>query len=227
VRNGRILFGAIHKATLLVVACAMGAAGGVVANSAEQKTRTLTRQEVFAAIERTLRANGSPAGEALGAADVQMSGEVQVTESAPRLQVTQIQTAPDGATSRVLIWVASEPRVPPFWVRVSRRMDLGGSTHVAGSSEASMQTAHAPQQIAVVAVTEHPARVAATRVNTTLVKAGDPVALIVEVGGLRIQGTGIPLDRGARGDEVRVRALPSGRVVVGMVTAEQTVQVTF
>ena len=186
----------------------------------------LTREEVVAAIDRTLRANGNPASEVLSATDVQISDEVEVAESAPRLQVTRIQTAPDGATSRVLLWVASEPRVPPFWVRVMRRIDLGNSEH-APSGETAAQTLRVAKQVAIVPVSEHAAGVAGVQVSAVLVKAGDPVALVVEANGLRIQGTGIPLERGKRGDEVRVRALPSGKVVVGTVTGEQTVQVSF
>jgi hypothetical protein len=235
VENGRKCFGARQITTVLVVACALAGAAGSPARPIQKFTRVLTHEEVLAAIQSTLRANGSAAGEALGVGDVQMSGDIDVTESAPRLQVTQIQSALDGATSRVLVWVASEPRVPPFWVRLDRAIHLGGPQDVARRTEdgvfgAALAVPASPGPSAIVrlsgraAVVEPHVRNAAEAV---LVKAGDPVALIVEANGLRIQGTGIPLERGRKGDEVRIRAVPSGKVVVGTVVGKQTVRVNF
>lgn len=220
-------------ATALAVACVLAAAGGAAARAVGQKTRALTREEILAAIERTLRTNGSTAD--LTPNEVQLTGEVPVREDAPRLQVTQIQIAPDGTTSRVLMWVASEPRVPPFWVRVDRAIHLGGSTASAkhkpealigatvGASAPSQPSAFFRVSERAMAEGSH----AQSEVEAVLVKAGEPVALVVEVNGLRIQGTGIPLERGRKGDEVRVRAVPSGRIVVGAVVSDHTVQVSF
>ncbi|MGH9738523.1 MAG: flagella basal body P-ring formation protein FlgA [Candidatus Acidiferrales bacterium] len=227
-------------ALAMLAAWGLAAAGAAVARSDESRTRRVTREEVVAAIERTLRANwsasgeGQGAGEALSVDDVQLAAEVDVTESAPQLQVAQIQAAPDGATTRVLVWVTSEPRVPPFWVRVDRRIEIGDVSRrreLIGGVEAPMRVATAPAaRIAIVPVSARMKRSGAGRgdaLGAVLVKSGDPVELVVRVGGMRIQGTGIPLERGRRGDEVRVRAAPSGKVLVGTVVGEQIVQVSF
>jgi Chaperone for flagella basal body P-ring formation len=191
--------------------------------------RRVTPEEVLAAIDRTLRANGSTAGESLTASDVHLAADVAITEDVPKLQVTQIQPAGGGNGTRLLVWVTSEPRVPPFWVRVDRSIDL--------DARRGTPTRHAEPGAAlpvraneIVPVSDRMFSAPARRANPLgeiLVKAGDPVELVVQVGGMRIQGTGIPLDRGREGDVVRVRAATSGRILVGTVVGQQIVQVSF
>lgn len=187
----------------------------------------ITPEEVLAAIDRTLRANGSAAGEELVPDDVRLAANIAVTESAPRLQVTQFQASRDGHGTRVLIWVVSEPRVPPFWVQLDRAIHLRtsrpASTLQTGPSD---DLPARPAENTIVPASE--SRMTRTPAqDPVLVRAGDPVELLVQVGGMRIQGTGIPLDRGGRGDAVRVRAASSNRIIVGTVIGEQIVQVTF
>ncbi|MGH9685676.1 MAG: flagella basal body P-ring formation protein FlgA [Candidatus Acidiferrales bacterium] len=235
-RGRRRVPGNAWRITAIATLAAWGlvTTGGAVAQGNAPRTRLVTREEVVAAIERTLRANGATTGAALAASDVQLAADVDVTESAPQLQVTQIQAAPGGAMTRVLVWVTSEPRVPPFWVRVDRTIDLGDLSerrNLSPSAEARTRVRSAvPERSVIVPVSARTERVAASRgvaLGPVMVKPGDPVELVVRVGGMRIQGTGIPLERGRSGDEVRVRAVPSGKVLVGMVAGEQTVQVSF
>lgn len=197
--------------------------------SVRRWARRVTREEVLAAIDRTLRANGSTADSSLTASDVHLAADVAVTENAPTLQLTQIQTAGDGNGTRVLVWVTSEPRVPPFWVRVDRSIDLPASRGTPRRHGAATATLPVRRD-SVVPVSDRTFSAPARRTNPLgeiLVKAGDPVELVVQVGGMRIQGTGIPLDRGREGDEVRVRVAPSGKILVGRVVGQQTVQVRF
>jgi hypothetical protein len=58
-----------------------------------------------------------------------------------------------------------------------------------------------------------------------LVKAGEPVQLFVEGAGMRISTTAIPLTVGREGEQIRVRTTLSGRILLGMVVAPQTVRV--
>lgn len=188
--------------------------------------RHVTREEVLDAIDRTLHANGSAAGDSLTASDVHLAADVAVTEDAPKLQVTQIQITGGGNGTRLLVWVTSEPRVPPFWVRVDRSIDLHASR---GTPRRHVAAAALPRrQNVIVPVSDRTFSTLTRRTNPLgeiLVKAGDPVELLVQVGGMRIQGTGIPLDLGREGDEVRVRAASSGRILVGTVVGQQIVRV--
>lgn len=218
----------------LSILCAMLIASGALAQGHDRRTRLVTREEVAAAIERTLQANGMTSNQALEASDVQLAGNVDVTEDAPLLRVTQIQVAPNGATSRVLVWVTSEPRVPPFWVRVDRKIDLGHMTEPrdvnAGEETRDRAASNNAARIANVSVSARTGRDAESRgdgLRRVLVKPGDPVELVVLVGGMRIQGSGIPLERGRKGDEVRVRTAPSGKILIGRVVGQQIVQVSF
>jgi len=196
-----------------------------------RSARLITREEVLAAIDRTLRANRSSAADALAPADVQMPADISVSENSPKLQVTQIQRAADGSGSRVLVWVTSEPRVPPFWVRLDRAIDLGAKPdsreHVAAVPASLPLQRNAVAVVPVSTVSAPRAALAQRSPGAVLVKAGDPVELIVRVGGMTIQGTGIPLDRGREGDAVRVRAVESGKILVGTVVGQQIIQVSF
>ncbi len=60
-----------------------------------------------------------------------------------------------------------------------------------------------------------------------LVKAGEAVQLFLEVAGMRIATTAIPLTVGREGERVRVRTTLSGKILVGMVVAPQTVRVDY
>lgn len=196
--------------------------------------RSVTREEVLAAVDRTLHANGWSSADALAPGDVILSADVSVSENNPKLQVTQIQRAADNSGSRVLVWVISEPRVPPFWAHIDRAINIGAKSEprepVAAVPASLPLQPGASATIPVSAVVERTTPVGQREqrsLRTVLVKAGNPVELIVRVGGMTIQGTGIPLDRGREGDEVRVRAVESGKVLVGTVVGEQTVQVSF
>ncbi|HVB88408.1 MAG TPA: flagella basal body P-ring formation protein FlgA [Candidatus Dormibacteraeota bacterium] len=189
--------------------------------------RRVTREEVLAAVDRTLHANGWSSADTLVPGDVILSADVSVSENNPKLQVTQIQRAADHSGSRVLVWVTSEPRVPRFWVGVYRPIDPD-------AKESARELAAVPVALqrnasAIVPVSERmPITQRESRsLGPVLVKAGAPVQLVVRVGGMTIQGTGIPLDRGRKGDEVRVRAVESGKILVGTVVGAQIVQVSF
>jgi hypothetical protein len=60
-----------------------------------------------------------------------------------------------------------------------------------------------------------------------LVKAGEPVQLFLEGAGMRISTTAIPLTPGREGERIRVRTTLSGRILLGMVVAPQTVKVDY
>lgn len=64
-------------------------------------------------------------------------------------------------------------------------------------------------------------------VQPILVKAGEPVQLFVESAGMRISTTAIPLTVGREGGRIRVRTTLSGKILVGMVVAPQTVRVDY
>jgi Chaperone for flagella basal body P-ring formation len=194
-----------------------------------RSAQRITRGQVLAAIDRMLRANGSSAADTLLPGDLELSADVAVSENNPKLQVTQIQRGANGAGSRVLVWVISEPRVPPFWVRLDRSIDLDARAQT--RDQVAVAPVGLPQRSAsaIVPVSERTPIVQRKLrlLGSILVKAGAPVELVVQVGGMTIQGTGIPLDPGREGDEVRVRAAESGKILVGTVVGQQTVQVRF
>ncbi|MGA2717381.1 MAG: flagella basal body P-ring formation protein FlgA [Candidatus Acidiferrales bacterium] len=71
--------------------------------------------------------------------------------------------------------------------------------------------------------TQHPSG----NTQPILVKAGEPVQLFLEGAGMRIATTAIPLTVGREGEQIRVRSILSGKILVGMVVAPQTVRVDY
>jgi hypothetical protein len=68
---------------------------------------------------------------------------------------------------------------------------------------------------------------ASENVQPILVKVGEPVQLLVEGAGMRIATTAIPLTVGREGERIRVRTTLSGKILLGMVVAPQTVKVDY
>ena len=197
-------------------------------------SRRLTGAEVIAAIRRALMANQFNGAASVGLEELAFDSPIRVTEENPQLRVTRIEAAPDGAAIHVRMWTSSEPRTPPFWVMLRRDLDklapacsarsecpdpnagkFEGSTRIHDGSAAPPKpgTARTPTPTA-----SDP---------SVLIRRGQRVQLVVEVNGMRIMATAVPLDLGRRGEKIRVRNVDSGKVLVGTVVSAQTVEVQF
>ena len=207
-------------------------------------SRPLTREEVCAAIRQILRANQFEGADSLRAQDVEFSSAIAVTEEAPALRVTRIEPALDGVGTRVRLWIASEPGVPPFWVKVARAINpmpgipaqttrsRGRESVPTGRKMFAMPgagtTAPALNVPADVSYQESHAREtlrANRRDSPVVIQSGKRVRVVIEGPGIRITTTAVALDPGRQGQRIRVRALPSRMILTGTVAAAGTVEV--
>jgi hypothetical protein len=103
--------------------------------------------------------------------------------------------------------------VPSAVLRAQNRIDVTESPSLIPNPP---QPSRAPR-------TQHPSG----NTQPILVKAGEPVQLFLEGAGMRIATTAIPLTVGREGEQIRVRSILSGKILVGMVVAPQTVRVDY
>ena len=214
-------------------------------------SRPLTGDEVANAIRLSLKGNDLTGADGLSARDVTIDSSIAVTGDPPKLKVTRIEPVPGGTGSRVHLWIASQPRVPPFWVQLDREVDEI-SRAVAVSSDAASRTpvrdSNRTREPRPVSINDPPPSARAgditgwrarseSRVRgmrppgsldpVVLIKAGVPVELVVERSGMRIMTAAIPLSVGRKGDQIRVRSELTGKVLVGTVVGAQTVEVNY
>src|SRR5271155_4004568 len=79
-------------------------------------SRALTHEEVLVAIEDAMRSNQLAVPVPLLPQDLVFRSNVSVTEAAPKLKVTRIESSSDGAETHVRLSTPSEPHSPAFWV---------------------------------------------------------------------------------------------------------------
>lgn len=210
-------------------------------------SRPLTRADLLPSILESFQANHLAGAESLAAQDISLASLVLVTEDAPKFEVTRIDSAPKGA-ARVHILIVSEPRVPPFWVTLHRTIKPQASAPgCLPSASCNPESSERPAP-ASPAIEQALANSAAAKASKTflqprqvyippaassssagpiLVKAGQPVQLLVQGAGMRIATTAIPLDLGREGDRIRVHTALSGKILIATVVAPQTVQVDY
>jgi hypothetical protein len=196
-------------------------------------SRPVTREELLDPILKSFRANRLEGAGLLAAADLSLAPPVLATEEAPRFEVTRIESAPNSGATRIHVWIVSEPRVPPFWVTLDREVTMESS--LPDKRKSSECTGGAPchprrgEGSALAVSLPAPSRgpEPTPDFHPILVKAGQPVQLLVQGAGMRIATTAISLAGGREGDRIRVHAALSGKILVGTVVAPQTVEIDY
>jgi Chaperone for flagella basal body P-ring formation len=197
-------------------------------------SRPLSKAEVFAAVRDAFVSNQIPGAESLSPGSLALSAAISVTEDAPKLRVTRIESSRDGSVTRVRLWTSSEPRTPPFWVtlapasdRPAARAGTDSLTNAPSSCpEIRSQSVAAPGALREIKIPNQPSRPFSLD-SSVLVKVGVPIQLILQGRGMRIATPAVPLDPGRQNQKIRVRASTSGKVLVGTVTSSQTVEVQY
>lgn len=210
-------------------------------------SRPLGREELLRAIENTLQKNHLAAK--LTRDNVNLDSEIDVTEAAPQLKVTQIIPAREGNGMRVRMVVASEPHIPPFWVLLDCQIDQ--PTPVAAKDiplasavldsdvrmemrSVSFGLGQVPETLADVVgrSTRRLIRAGETlRAEMLdpliLVRAGQPVEILLQGRGMRITAEATPLDAGMSGQKIRVRNQVTGKILTATVVGPRLVEIQF
>ncbi len=172
------------------------------------RRHALTRAEIAAAVEKSLSANGLSAGPPLSPDDITMISPLAVTETNPTLVVTRIESRAGSNTTHVALWTTSEPRIPPFWVTVDRKLK---SVAVANKRNADVARFVQPPKLRA----------------PVLVHAGNPIQLIVQGAGMRIMTKGKALETGRAGQQIRVQTEPAGKILVAKIVTAQTAEIDY
>jgi hypothetical protein len=129
-----------------------------------------------------------------------------------RFAMAMIITMP-GAIVRLVLAFLLLSVLPPAALLAQNRIDMKESPSSIPKPPQSSRAPRTPR--------------ASGNAQSILVKAGEPVQLLVEGAGMRIATTAIPLTVGREGERIRVRTTLSGKILVGMVVAPQTVKVDY
>ena len=196
--------------------------------AAQTHPRVLTRTEIAVAIQKSLDANNLSAGQSLSPDDITIASRVAVTKSDPALVVRQIESRPGSATTHVALWTTSEPRIPPFWVAVDRKIESRAATN--NATDAAAPNNVEPSQVRYIsraALRLRPLAHAATATQPPLIHAGNPIQLIVQGAGMRITSKAKALETGRAGQQIRVQTEPTGKILVAKIKNAQTAEIDY
>jgi Chaperone for flagella basal body P-ring formation len=188
----------------------------------------LNRAEIAAAIQKSLDANNLSAGSPLSPNDIITTSRIDVTESHPVLAVTQIESRPGANTTHVALWTTSEPRTPPFWVTVDRKIEApADSNKSAAASTPDNEQNRDVRYISRAPIALHSIARAAAANEPPLVHVGNPLQLIVQGAGMRIMAKAKALDTGRANQQIRVQIEPGGKILVAKIVTAQTAEIDY
>ena len=185
--------------------------------------RPLTRAEIAAAIQKSLATNGFSTESPLSPADITIISPIAVTETHPNLEVTQIESRFGSNTTNVALWTTSEPRIPPFWVAVDRKLKSAAATNKRTDDIAPSEAFVAPpSRRRMISAKQNNERTA-----PLLVHAGNPIQLIVQGAGMRIITKAKALEAGRVGQQIRVQTEPAGQILAARIVTAQTAEIDY
>lgn len=200
--------------------------------------RPLTRTEIAAAIQKSLATNGFSTEAPISQTDITIISPIAVTEAHPNLEITQIESRPGSNTTHVALWTTSEPRIPPFWVTVDRKLEslsvTNKHTDDVASSEAFVAPPSRRRKNSVEQYNErtdlkivHAVPMLLTANAPVLVHAGNPIQLIVQGAGMRIVTKAKALETRRAGQQIRVQTEPAGKILVARIVTAQTAEIDY
>jgi hypothetical protein len=205
------------------------------------KQRRLSPDEIWAAIESFLAAEGLSAAGVVLQRLPSYQATVFVTKRDPGLVVKLMEPDRVRRQIRFLLWTSNEPQVLPFYVTVEESPRTAGgllSSHTDTAPTASL--AVNPEGLGKAdeesfaglllgsraGVPSHKGRFTppAAPPATMMVTRGKPAKLVVETQTLRMTALVTPLESGAQGQVIRVKNLDTQRVFKAEVVGEGLLQ---
>ena len=197
--------------------------------------REVTGEEIVASMVRSLEASHLRTEMPLDGGFLVRFPRVAVHSEAPGLEVTQLEESPGSGLLRFRMWTAAEPGVRPFWVETRARLaadSRAGSQALPTIFQSSAQpisgaSARRGEAPAGIQPSKPATDAGAGRPTGPLVEPGEPATILIQGNGLRIQAAGIALERGWRGQRIRVRAVGTGKVLIARVVGERMLLALF
>jgi len=198
--------------------------------------RELSREEILSAILHSLESSHLSTEEPLDERALLRFPRVAVQSEASGLEVTQLEEDTNKGLLRFRMWTPAEPAVRPFWVEAWARLAAGSLADGKGL-RAATQVVSQPALTSLAGQSDdHPIRrndslagasASAPRLSAPLVEPGDPATILIQGSGLRIQASGIALERGWKGQRIHVRAVSTGKILLARVVGERMLLALF
>ena len=182
-------------------------------------SRPLTREEVFRAIQDSLRYNKFPGAEALAPEDVHFSAGVLVSARDAQLHVRRADFDAALHQDRFLLISQADPRALPFLVTVERPAAPQGNS---GDNAAEQ-----PAESGDLARALRAAPSARDSSREILVDPKRRAKLHVVSGSMQMFLEVVPLEKGALQDLVRVKLPGNGQILRGRVIAPGQLEAQF
>ena len=196
-----------------------------------RESRELTRQEIFRSIRDALAQNHFLHGWQLTPESIRMAGPVYVTQANSRLKVLRMSVDPASGTVFFKLWPSQEPKIHPFDVSISLQPGISAwdeILHGGGSIQLDSIGNQVPQQKNRQRAPSNKSAHKPPSLDTApLVMPGQVATILLLGDGVRVQTYGLPLERGALGQAIRVRNAATGRILVAQVIARNYVQAAF
>jgi hypothetical protein len=167
-----------------------------------RKRRRLSTNEILNAIETAMPASGTNRGTIPNLGDLHLQAPVFVTKMDAGVEVKSVEFDPVQRKTLFLLWTSKEPQVLPFYVMVKGMARLASTSNSNGSAGGSRGVIH-----------KRTASVKVASPGAALVAAGQPATLIVETPVMRMTMRVTPLERGVKGQLIRVRNQDTLRVL--------------
>jgi hypothetical protein len=196
-----------------------------------RESRELTRDEVFRTIRGTLEQNHFPQALQLTPEAIRMAVPVHVTQANSGLRVLRMNLDPESGTIIFQLWPSQEPKIHPFDVSVILQPGItawNSAIQPGRSVQFDTMGKEVPQR------ENHHFATAKTTVRTghkpdtpPLVTPGQIAVILLQGNDMQVYTYGLPLERGALGDTIRVRSESTGRVFLAQVMAHNSLQAAF
>jgi hypothetical protein len=202
--------------------------------------RRISREEVLNSIRNTLVKNGFAEANNLTAADVQLDAVVQVSQEDAGLEVTRMDFDPLLRRARFRLWASREKSTLPFFATahlplLSQALATSGAFRLAGKERPAgtsfrppgeeLQTAAFSVQPGLALI--RPMRAPNSPVLPVLVEPGRKVTLVLRSSRVQIRLPAMPIERGVRGQRIRVRVLANGKILRAEVIARGELALPF
>ncbi len=184
--------------------------------------RSLSRREIFQAIQNDLAQKGISGRGELRPGDLQIQTSVPVLQHDMGLQVRKIGFDPIRHETVFELWTSREPEYLPFEVTTRRDIQSLGL-----ASEWAWRPVEAGKDCSRESLATCQGDGRAHSNPPVLAKPGRPATLIMLGENMRITTTVVPLQPGTKGQRILVRDPTTARILAAEVVSEGLLQTSF
>jgi hypothetical protein len=187
------------------------------AAATRRESHTLTRQEIFEAIQDNLAERGVSGRAQLQPGDLKIQSSIRVDKDDSGLQVKHVSYDPLRRQTVFELRTAHEQQCLPFTVTTRRNLQISGIALLT-TGEGELQSG---------SVATFPGQGRSRSTPLVLAKPGTPSTLVMEGQNVRITITVMPLQPGLMGQHILVRDTATTSVMKAVVVGEGLLQSSF